>query len=274
MRVLFLMVFFLAILTKTSFSQEFNTKQVKDTIVTEEIIYEVDTVYLNPDTISFYDTIVHYAAQPARKLPFFIEVAGSSFVSGVFNFETIDSLTICKTVNYSGVITLAYTYKSLFWGINLGYSQLEENITYGKPYNSSDAHNSNSGYYDSLVYIGNCTFTNYFNYLNAALVFGKKWTGRGKFSYRAILHAGCDILLSHSSYSFLSDAKNKVPLPDSDLRKLSWYADLSVSVGYSLGKKADIFVAPYSKLSLKSGKAYPLSNKAVIGFRLGFIKYF
>jgi hypothetical protein len=274
MRVLFLSVLFSAILIKTSFCQELNTKQLKDTIVTEEVIYEVDTVYLNPDTISFYDTIVHYAEKPARKLPIFIEVAGSSYVSGVFNFETIDTLTIRKTVNYSGAITLAYSYKSLFFGINMGFSQLEENIAYGKSFKSSNTQYTNASYYDSLAYSGNCAFTNYFNYLNAAIVFGKKWTGSGKFSYRTILNAGCDILLSHSSYSVLSDAKNKVSLPDSDLRKLSWSADLSASVGYSLGEKADIFAAPYAKFSLKSGKAYPLSNKFIIGVRLGFIKYF
>lgn len=274
MRVLFLSVLFSAILIKTSFCQELNTKQVKDTLVTEEVIYEVDTVYLHPDTVSFYDTIVHYTPKPARKLPIFVEVAGSSFVSGIFDYATIDTLTIRKTVNYSGALTLAYSYKSVFWGINLGLSQLEENIAYGKSFNSSNAQYTQSGYYDSLAYSGNCDYTNYFNYLNVALVFGKKWTGPGKFSYRAILHAGCDILLSHSSYSVLSDSENKIPLADSDLRKFAWYFDLSASIGYRLGKKADIFVAPYGKFSLKSGKAYPLSNMAVIGLRLGFIKYF
>lgn len=274
MRVLFLSVLFLAILIKTSFCQELNTKQVKDTIVTEEVIYEVDTVYLHPDTISFYDTIVHYTAKPARELPIFIEVAGSSYVSGVFNFETIDTLTIRKTVSYSGAITLAYSYKSLFFGINMGFSQLEENIAFGKSFNTSNTKYTNTSYYDSLIYSGNCTFKNYFNYLNAAIVIGKKWEGSGNFSYRASLHAGCDILLSHSSYSVLSDAQNKVPLPDSDLRKYTWYFDLSASLGYRFWKKTDFFLAPYSKLSLKAGKAYPLSNKAIIGIRLGFIKYF
>ena len=274
MRILFLSVLFSAILIKTSFCQELNTKQVKDTLVTEEVIYEVDTVYLHPDTISFYDTIVHYTPKLARKLPIFVEVAGSSFVSGIYGFTTIDTLTIHKTVNYSGALTLAYNYKSLFFGINMGFSQLEENIVYGRSLNSSDAQYTNTGYYDSLIYSGNCAFTNYFNYLNAALVVGKKWGGKGKFSYRAILHTGCDILLSHRSYSVLSDAGNKIPLPDSDLRKYTWYFDFSASVGYSVGKKVDVFVAPYGKLSLKSGKSYPLSNMAVIGLRLGFTKYF
>lgn len=274
MRVLFLIVFFSAILLKTSLSQEFNTKQVKDTLVTEEIIYEVDTVYLQPDTVSLFDTIVHYTIKPVRKLPFFVEVAGSSFLSGIYDFTTIDTLTVRKTANYSGALTFAYTNKTVFCGINIGFSQLEENFSYQNSINSSSAQYPNASYYDSLIYTGSCTIRNYYNYLNAALVVGKKWTGRGKLSYRAILHTGCDILLNHSSFSALSDADNKIPSPTSELRKIAWYFDVSASIGYRIGKKTDVFVAPYSKLTLKSGKSYPLSNKAIIGLRLGFIKYF
>ncbi|HEX2937083.1 MAG TPA: hypothetical protein VHO72_17140 [Bacteroidales bacterium] len=273
MRVLFLIVLFSAILFKTSFSQELTPKLVVDTIETEEIIYDVDTVYLQADTISLFDTIVHYTAIPARKLPIFVEVSGSSYVSGMFNFINIDTLTIRKTVNYSGALTLGYSYKTFFLGINMGFSQLEENLAYGRSFNSSDAQ-STSGYYDSLTYSSNCSFTSYFNYLNAALVVGKKWTGNGKFSYRAIFHAGCDILLSHRSYSVLSDGENKFPIPESDLRKLALYFDLSASVGYRFWRKTDLFVAPYSKLTLKSGKEYSLSNRVICGLRLGLITYF
>lgn len=274
MRVLFLIVLFSIILFETSFSQELTTKQAMDTLETEEIIYDLDTVYLQADTVSLFDTIVHYTTIPARKPPIFLEVSGASYVSGIFDFANIDKLTIRKAVNYSGALTLGYSYKTFFLGINMGFSQLEENLAYERSFNSSDAQNSHTGYYDSLTYTGNCTFTSYFNYLNAALVVGKKWAGNGKFSYRAILHAGCDILLSHRSFSALSDTENQYPIPNSDLRKFTWYFDLSASVGYRAWRKTDLFVAPYGKLSLKSGKEYPLSNRAIFGLRLGLITYF
>lgn len=271
MRVFFV-ILFSAFLFQPAFSQELEQKPVTDSLVNEEIIYEVDTVYLQPDTVNLFDTIVHYVTKPVRKFPLFVEISGSSFVSGLFDFAATDTLTINKTLNFSGSLTFAYIHKSIFWGINIGFSQLEDNITYRKyPYSAVKEYAS---YYDSLVYTGNCNIRNYYNYLNAALVFGKKWTGKGKFSYRAILHAGGDILLKHYSYSLLSDAENKLPIPASDLRKITVYFDLSTSIGYSVGKKTDIFIAPYCKFSLRSGKDYPLSNKAVVGLRFGFIKYF
>jgi hypothetical protein len=273
MRYLYLFVFLILTTFKSAYAQQPEQKSVTDTIVTEEIVYEIDTVYLQPDTINLSDTIINYIKQH-KKHTWFVQAGVSPYVSGIFDFGNVDTLQLKKTINYAVDFTLAYSFKTSFLGINIGFTQLQENLSYPGISYSSIAQSSGGAFYDSLSYAKTCSYRNYFNYLNIGVVFGRKWKGVRKISYSTSANAGCDILLSESAYSVLSDSYNKIPLPTSDIRKLSVSLGLSAALDYTLAKNTEFFFAPYVKFSLRLKKDYPLSSLTVIGFSVGLRRYF
>jgi hypothetical protein len=255
---------------------------VRHNITLDTVIYEVDTVYMPPDTIRIADTIrnnpprTQSVEKTTNKIQYVAKKFSNQwslgfhilpFISNLFNnISPIDSFSFQKVVNYSYDINIQCGFKNYVIGIGAGITPLHERMNYQGSHGATSAQDALLSY-DSLQIANNCTSDNYYNYFNLYLTVGRKWTGKKiDFGFNASFIT--DLLMDYKAVLPLSSPFNN-QINSSSVRKLGFSAAISPYLGFKFGKTMALILAPFYKYSFSQDHKFPQNNFQNIGISAG-----
>jgi hypothetical protein len=264
----------------------------------EVVVYEYDTVYLQPDTLRITETIVQIEKQakdgekPSAITQLFSRnfsrsvwtnihlLGGRSFLAHVT--PNYLSFGIAPYINQSGnAITLSDSFASklvintcfsLLWNyafgnfvmsLGPGFIRYHDKLQMHTSRFSTDYQTSNSNTFDSILLTTNANSDLYYNYLKIYTLVGYKFTLNKKLSL--LFNGGfeTDILVGYKQ----GHANNPALAA---IRKYDIHAVIYTSLAYKLARNLELYISPFYQRSLVTDNKYPFTNVQKIGVGMGF----
>jgi len=250
----------------SAFSQIDSTR--RDSIE-EIIIYEYDTIYIQPDTIRITDTIFEIVKRDSVKtikpnvsrnrssgrgislkgiLP---KSIGFSVAPFMFLNENIpsDTLSSQSVFNANYNFQINYYSKKYLLSIGLGYSPYHERYSSSNKNYSSNQDTSLTGSYDSLLISNNYQINYYYNYLNINLLIGRKFSVSKKLELSLNLGTSVDFLVGYS--------QGNTSVSDSLVKKYNLSLIFSPQLTYKIGQNLEFKLSPFYQRSVFEDRKYP-----------------
>ena len=279
LRILVVFCFFVSSHINAQVSEK---NHVRHNVTLDTVIYEVDTVYMPPDTIRIADTIRNNPSRTQsveKKTNKIHDVAKKfsnqwslgfrilPFISSPYNnISPIDSFSFQKVVNYSYDINIQCGFKNYVIGIGAGITPLHERMHYQGSHGAISAQDALQ-LHDSLQIANNCISDNYYNYFNVYLSVGRKWTGK-KVDFGFSASFIMDLLMDYKAILPLSSQFDN-HINSSSVRKLGFSAAISPYLGFKFGRKIELILAPFYKYTFNQDHKFPQSNLQNIGIGVG-----
>jgi hypothetical protein len=271
----FCIVIIQILLSISAFSQVDST--FKDTLK-EIIVFEYDTVYIEPDTIRITDTIttIIKTTEVKKKKEYSLAFLNPKsigfnllpFFSGNLKNKNIsDSLSYQTVINSSLSVQLNYYNKKYFFSIGLGFTPFHEKYQYTGTYYSVDGITDTTGTYDSLLINKEYTGDYYYQYLNLNILFGKKWNLNKRWNLRLVAGFTSDFLLGYK--------QGNTKTMRSEIRKFDISIAFSPQIVYTYKKRKqnfEIYISPFYQHSLLANNKYPYTTLQKMGIGVGFNK--
>lgn len=264
----------------STFSQTDSTR--RDSIE-EIIIYEYDTVYIQPDTIRITDTIFDIVKTdsikktntntPRRTRRRINEYTMKGFLPrslglSIAPFVYINPGTLSDTLKPQQVFNMAYHFQLNYYtdkymvSYRLAYSSYHER--FGGKFNSytSNQDTASFGTYDSIRVVNNYQADYYYDYLSFDILLGRKFNISNKFDLNLTFGASAELLLNYR--------QGNTAVADSMVRKTNFSLIFSPQITYKISRKFEFKLAPYFQHAIFYEKKYPHSFRQRAGIEIGF----
>jgi len=263
----------------SAFSQIDST--YKDSIE-EIIIYEYDTIYIQPDTIRITDTIFDIIKKDSLKVSnpqrnrkqrsngsysmkgFLPRSIGLS----VMPFMSLNPQAPSDTLNPQLVFNMAYHFQLNYYTDKFSISYGMKYIPYHEQFRghgtsySSNQDTVNSGSYDSLLVNNNYQVDYYYHYLCLDLIIGRKFIISKKLELNLNLGVSVDFLIGYK--------QGNTAVSDSMIRKTDFSLLVSPQIIYKINKKLEFKFSPYYQHAILKDKQYPYLFRQRAGIEAGF----
>ena len=249
--------------------------------IEEIIIYEYDTIYIQPDTIRITDTIFDIIKKDSLKVSkpkrsrtrrvrsnytmkgFLPRSIGLSAIP----FVPLNPQSPADTLNPQVVFNMAYH-------LQLNYYTDKFLISYGLKYTSYHeqfngyftSYSSNKGIvsaslYDSILVTNKYVVDYYYDYLSLDVMVGRKLTFGEKLDLNLNLGLQADFLIGYK--------QGNTSVSDSMVRKTNFALILSPQITYKIGEKFEFKLSPFYQHAIFEEKKYPGLLRQSTGIEAG-----
>ncbi len=251
--------------------------------IEEIIIYEYDTVYIQPDTIRITDTIFDIVKADSVKITkpnrtrrnrqrsrdytmkgFLPRSLGLSFLPFVY----INPQSLSDSLKNEQVFNLAYHFQLNYYTDNfltsygLAYSSYHERFSGQYDSFTSNIDTILSTSYDSIRVTNNYQLDYYYNYLSLDLILGKKFIITDKFNINLTVGASAGLLMGYK--------QGNTVVADSMVRKYNLSLIFSLQLTYKISKKFEFKLSPFYQHAIFNEEKNPYSFKQRVGIEIGF----
>ena len=269
------------ILVFISFSVFSQMDSTRRDSIEEIIIYEYDTIYIQPDTIRITDTIFDIIKRDSLKviepdiskkikLKRYFSMKGilpKSMGFSVASFFPIntqspsDTLILQQVFNTAFKLHLNYYSKKYLLSIGVGYSPYHERFSGFDGSYSSNRDTVTSGSYDSLQISNNYKVDYYYDYLSLDLILGRKFIINKKIELNLNFGASTDFLIGYK--------QGNTSVSDSMLRKFDFSLYISPQIIYKINKKLEFRFSPFYHHAILDDKKHPYLLQQRVGIEAG-----
>jgi hypothetical protein len=273
----------LLILLFHSYSAFSQVDSIRRDSIEEIIIYEYDTVYIQPDTIRITDTVFDIVKVESVKKTKPTRTRRSrnrnrdytmtgflprSICFSAMPFICINSKTPSDSLEPEQITNLAYHFQLNYYtdrfliSYGLSYTTYHERFTGQYISFTSKIDTITSISYDSIKLTNNYRADYYYNYLGLDLIIGRKFIINKRLYFNLTAGASASLLMGYK--------QGNTAVVDSMLRKTSFSIILSPQVTYKISRKFEFKLSPFYKHSIFYEEKYPYSFMQRAGIEIGF----
>ncbi len=268
----------LIFISLSAFSQIDSTR--RDSIE-EIIIYEYDTIYIQPDTIRITDTIFDIKKRDSlrvtrtnksKRLSSRGNFSMKGFLPKSFGFSVVpytyfNPQILPDTLNPQQVLNMSYRFQLNYYtnkylvSYGLTYTPYHEQFSGNDTIYSSNHDTVYSGSYDSIRIINNYQIDYYYDYLSLDLMLGRKFTLSKKLELNLNIGASAGFLIGYR--------QGNTAISDSMIRKTNFSLLFSPQLIYKISRKFEFKLAPFYQNAIFEKKKSPYLLRQRTGFEIG-----